>query len=183
MGGPMVRSRRFWISILVLVPAWINGFVWGFLVSPQQVRFQDLRNAQNVQHQEVDSIQALKELQPRLEAVVKEGSQLLTGLEDSHSAKASMAVATHEIQQMAARHHVQIDKMNVKRTEGNTSKASQFPLQMEVTGKFNRLAYWMNELESQKGFRIDSWVLTPGKGTGQEPHLSLEVVTLLGSNP
>ena len=175
----MVNSRRPWALILLLVPAGVNCLAWVFLVSPRQAKLHGLQKAQVVYHQQAESIQSLKEFQPRFESIVQEGSRFLADLEPPRSSKANMVSITQEIQQMAAHHHVQIAKMDVKRAEGSAPEASLLPLEIEAAGQFNRLAYWMNELEGRKGFRVDSWTLSPEKGASPGARLILEVTAFM----
>ena len=161
-----IRTYSIWIAFIA-IPLMVNGIVAATFVAPQKARLQDWRDAQK-----------LALLKPKLKELLVEShrvkiSQLETGvmLQDAQG-------AMQALQKSAGRNNVQIIETKLQ-GEGAPSGGS-IPFELEVTGKFNKLAHWMSDVESQNTFQINSWTLQTT--TSQSLRLSIKMAAFTGGN-
>ena len=92
------------------------------------------------------------------------------------------------LQKSAGRCHVQIlrTQMEGKGIRGAASKNgpvvsgfATLPLELQLSGRFSRLARWLSDIESQHGFQIDSWRLENSPSDAL-PTLSVKLTAFLG---
>ena len=161
------RSYGSWLAFLVL-PIILNGLVWRGFVVPQKSRLKAWQDAQ-----------AVTEVKPKLKALLAESYQLKLDWGKASFAKDYPSVM-QILQQSAGRHGVQIQETAMKGQEAQKDLGKQaLPLELRVTASFGKLARWMGDLESQYGFRIDSWSV--GKpSTGGLPELTLKMTVFTG---
>ena len=156
----IARARK-WLTFLV-VPLLVNGFLWRVLVVSQQTRVRDWRDAK-----------ALSEQKPKLKTLLTEGHQIrLEEANHGFSQKDSQG-AMQMIQQSAARYNVQVKETHLKGGETR----GEIPVELQLAGSFSKLSRWMSDVESQSGFRIDSWTLSKG---ADQCTLNLKATLFLG---
>ena len=159
-----LRTLGPWVVIIAL-PLVVNGLVAATFVAPQKARLQDWRDAQK-----------LSLLKPKLKELLVEShrvkiAQLETGvmLQDAQG-------AMQALQKSAGRNSVQIVETKLP-GQGGPSEGS-IPLELEVTGAFNKLAHWMSDVESQNTFQINSWTLRSTQN--QTLQLSIKMTAFTG---
>jgi len=132
-------------------------------VAPQQAKVKALCDCQT-----------LTAIKPKLKTLLAESHRVrIERATTGFAGKESQAVM-QAIQRSAGRHGVQITETKMNHQEAQ----STMPLELEVTGSFSKLAHWMSDVETQDGFRVDSWTLKKnGEAASQ---LSVKVTVLLG---
>jgi len=158
-----IRTYGYWL-IFLAVPLLVNGLVAATFVAPQKVKLQDWRDAKT-----------LAAIKPKLKTLLAESHQVRmeqleggTTLQDAQS-------AMQALQKSAGRNGVQITET---RLQGERTQSSgSIPLELEVTGAFNKLARWMSEVESQNTFQINSWTLST---QNQNLRLSIKMNAFVG---
>ena len=151
-----------WIAFIV-VPLLVNGMIAKVFVAPQQAKVKALRDAQ-----------ALATLKPKLKSLLAESHRVRVERSSTGFAGKESQAVMQAIQKSAGRHGVQITETKMNRQEAQGA----MPLELEVTGSFSKLAHWMSDVETEDGFRIDSWTLN--KTSESTPQLSVKVTVLLG---
>ncbi len=163
------KLARFYGSWLAFVaaPLIINGLVWKSYVVPQQATLHAWRDAQ-----------AVAESRPKLKTLLSESYQLRLNWGKASFTKDYPSVM-QVIQRSAGTHSVQVKETRMKgqQSQGDTEKQT-IPLELEVTGSFSKLARWMSDIESQYGFRVDSWTLE--KSSEASPQLSVRMTVFTG---
>ncbi|MBI4436650.1 MAG: type II secretion system protein M [Candidatus Omnitrophica bacterium] len=151
-----------WIAFIA-VPLLVNGIVWKTFVVPQRARVKTLHDAQT-----------LAAIKPKLKALLTESHKLRVARSNTGFAGKESQAVMQAIQKSAGRNGVQITetKMNRQETQG------AMPLELEVAGSFSKLAHWISDVETQDGFRIDSWTLR--KNSAASSQLTVKVTVLLG---
>ena len=167
-----MKDYKSWL-VLFCAPLLINGLVWRVLVVPQRAALQVWRDHQ-----------AVTELRPRLETLVAESQKMLTEGQRRSVFGKDPAFMTKTIQDLAGKHHVQIQKIHANDRGGGLARGplpglSAMPIEVEASGNFNKLARWMNDLESQIGFQMDSWTLTAGQGPDQPHRLAMKMTAFV----
>ena len=157
-----ISSSRFWTAVIA-VPILVNGLLGMFVVAPLEMRLRTLRSAQ-----------AAAEVRPRLESLLKESHKILSDSERTGFSEEGSLAVTSALPQLAGRHHVEIE-VRVKDREGLSSSPSTLPLEVEVTGPFNKLGRWLGDLERYSGFQINSWKMTPGKEPADPPRWTADI--------
>ena len=167
----LLRSSGSWIAVLA-IPVLANVLLWRALVMPQRSRLLTWQNEQR-----------LTELKPKLAALVSESEAMLTQMERGgvHD-DASEAMQT--IQRLAGRHRVQLKELSASGAQ-TTKKADAHGLtaaavQVQVSGRFSRLARWISDVEATSGLLIDSLTLAPGKNVGEPHQLTVQLSALVG---
>ena len=161
-------SSRFWVVVFG-APILVNGLLWMVLVTPLQMRLRTLRSAQ-----------AVAEIKPALEVLLKESHKILS---NSNSPRTGFGeegdfAVTSALEQLASRHHLQVE-VRTKGPQGSSAKGSTIPLEVVVTGHFNKLGRWISDLETQSNLQINSWTLIPGKEPNQPPQLTADITAFL----
>ena len=162
-----VTRRTISIGLVVIaVPLIANGLVAATFVAPQKAKLQAWRDAQT-----------LAAVKPKLKELLTEShrvkiEQLETGvmLQDAQG-------AMQALQKSAGRNSVQI--VETKLPGQGAQSEGTIPLELEVTGAFNKLARWMSEVESQHTFQINSWTLASAQQS-QTLRLSIKMVAFVG---
>ena len=162
-----IRRYGLWI-IFLAVPLIVNGIVWKGFVIPQQKRVNAWREAKTV-----------SEVKPKLKILLAESHQVRLDWGKASFTKDYPSVM-QLIQQLAGRHSVHVTETRMKGQEAQGAAGGQtIPLELEVSGSFSKLARWMSDIESQYGFRIESWSV--GKpSSGDLPELTLKLTVFAG---
>ena len=139
-----IQSFLPWVAFIV-IPLIANGIVWKAFVVPQKTKVDALHQAR-----------VLAELKPQLQLLLFESHQIRVDAAKNRSGRMDTPTLLQTLQRSAARHSVQIieTKMQGEKSGGN------IPLELDVTGGFNKLARWMSDIESEGTFGIESWSLT-----------------------
>ena len=152
----------------------VNGFVWQTVVLPQKTELGAWQGAKT-----------LAALKPRLKALLAESRQLRVEQAKSELTQKDPQAAMQAIQKSAGQYGVAIKETRMKGQatpkEAQTAQTA-IPLELEVTGSFNKLARWMNDMETEAGFQIDSWSLKPSSTSDRISELSVKLTTFLGES-
>lgn len=172
----LVQSYARW-ALVFTIPLIANVVLWHGLVAPQQSSLRAMQDAR--------TIVALK---PKLEALTAASRQL--------RAKAGQTKFTHDdpsavmqmVQRLAGKHQVRVKELRSKGQEqqgaGRTvSGYSTVPLDLQVTGRFQKLAHWLSAVESQPGLQVESWTLAPAQDASQGTQLTVTLTAFLRNSP
>ena len=171
----IARSAR-WLAFLA-IPLVINGAIWKVLVVPQQTQLREWQQTQ-----------ALAQLKPKLETALTQSHQLLGEWERMTFTAEDPTAVTQAIRKRAAQHDVQLVTINSKPSSPRKAKGlsdtpvpgfTAMPIDLAVTGRFNKLMEWIRDLEAQTGLRVDSWELTSEEKPGHPHQLTMTITALL----
>jgi type II secretory pathway component PulM len=168
--GTLVRTYGLWAAVLS-IPLIVNSLFWSWLVVPQ-------RGQVRVWH-DAKIVAALK---PKLDAVLTESEQILTDAERTGFASQDPAAVMEAIRRLAGAHRVDVKEIRMERQEGKASGVagySAMPVQLQVSGRFSKLAHWMSAVESQAGLQVEQWSIAPGKAPSEPLQLSVTLTALL----
>ena len=160
-----VRQALSW-ALMLSLPLAVNLAVWRGLWVPQQRHRQAIRQAL-----------VATEVQPTLESALAEGHRLLLAWKATAFTTSDPAAVMQTIQRLAGRNGVQI-----KTLEGGSQQmaaGATMPLELELTGRFNRLAHWLSDVERCAGLQIDTLALTPDPEPGQLHRLTVKLTANL----
>ena len=167
-----------WLALLA-IPLLVNGLLWHLLVRPEQATLQSLRDAHT-----------LTALRPKLEALLAESHQLVTEWQRTSFSAGDPSTPMQTIQRVAGLHRVKIEQITAmgqaaaQAPTGQTQSSpvpgyTTMPIELEVIGRFSKLAHWMSAIESQAGLQVDSWMITPGTGSNNAHRLHVALTALL----
>ena len=177
----LITEHRQWVALVV--PLLVNGAMWLAVVMPRHQALQ--------RHEGAQGLIALK---PRFVALLEESQRLL--MEGSGSANltgndasAAMQVIERlagrcrlEIAEMRAGERSQADAGRGRRGRGRTEPAaSTVPIDVSLSGRFQKLANWMSDVEGEGGLRIDSFTLTSAEQPDGDHQLTVKLSVLLGA--
>jgi hypothetical protein len=184
----LIRSYGLWVGLLA-IPLIVNSAIWMSSVVPQQAKLQEWRDTQ-----------ALTELMPKLNGLLRESYQLVMGRKHTNFTREDPSVVMQTVQRLAEAHRVQIKELQTKgqqakgrqkkgpmivkgetiaQAKGVLSGFSTMALNLEVTGHFNKLAHWISDIEAQSGLQVDSWTLTPGEAPNTPHQLTVTLTAFL----
>lgn len=123
---------------------------------------------------------ALETLKPALEAALKESGAILRQWRETRFASNDPSMPMQTLQQTAATYGLTIAKLNTG-TQASLS-ANSMPIDMEITGKYGRLAHWISDIEARFGFSIESLSLVPGQHP-RDPQLLQARLNALFTDP
>jgi len=158
----------------VAIPLAVNIAVWRVLVVPQQASLRAWRNTR-----------VLTELQPKLAALLSQAHQTLAEWQRTSFASNDPSAVMQAVRQLAGRHHVEVRELNVSGAAAPTAEHGALPvkgtvpIEFEATGRFNRLARWMSDVERQSGLQVDAWELTPATAADQSCRLTVKMTAFL----
>ena len=150
---------------LVAAPLVINLAVGMLLVAPAQRRVEAEQSGRT-----------LTELTPRLESLLRRSHQLLTSWDRTGRTGDDPAASTALLERLADQHRLQLTKLSGRqaRSEGTSASASMMPVEVEVAGRFGKLARWLSEVESQSGLQVEAWTVTAG-GPNEPARLAVKL--------
>ena len=153
-------------AALLAVPLALNLVIYVGAVRPLRARVTASRQAR-----------VLNELKPMLESALTESGQILTVWRRTGFSTSDASTVMQTLQQLATTHGVRIATLDsaAQITAGGTS----IPLELAVSGRFGRLAHWMEDLETRSGFRIESWTLTRGQDARDPEQLAIKLTAFL----
>lgn len=153
------------LALMLSLPLAVNLLVWRGVLVPQQRHRQALRQAL-----------AATEVKPALETALGEGHQLLAAWKATGFSASDPAAVMQTIQRLAGRHGLQIKELH----GGSQHAAGEtMPLELEVAGRFSKLAHWLSDVEQCAGLHIDTWTLTPGPEPGAPHRLTIKLTANL----
>ena len=166
-------TKRFaFAAFLIVAPLLLNIFLWKAFVKPAQEKVRTLQD-----------MVSLIRMKPNLELLVQESDHLLASWQEHP------LMVVKEIQKQAGNFHVQIKEINTADREtahdakGNLSKDalsfSSVPVSLETAGSYNKLASWLNAIETKSGLQIDQWTLLPPSAQGGVSRLSVKMKVIL----
>lgn len=165
-------------ALLLVVTLLIDWAIWKIAVLPQQEKLKAWRE-----------MEIFTELKPKLEALIVESNQLREDSKQSLFDKDDPSQAMQVIQSLALKHRIEVGQINLKGKDSVSENAKRierdFPgfsavsMDLNATGGFDRLARWMNDMESQDGFQIDAWTMKSDKDSSKPPQLNMGVTVLL----
>ena len=168
--------QRWWLqpssrwAVLLAVPLLLNLLLYAGLVRPLHAQISASRQAR-----------LLSTLKPVLESTVEKSARMLTAWRLTSFSPTDPSAVMQTVQQLANTHGVQIAALNSEtRTEAG---ATTMPLDLQVSGRFSRLAHWMGDLETRLGFRIESWALSSGHGPHEPQQLAVKLTAFLRGAP
>lgn len=157
--------------VLLALPLVLNLVIWRGLVVSQQRKLEAWRGEQR-----------LSELQPKLTALLTESREMLNELEQTRLPRNDSSEVMQVLQRLAERHRVQIKELSAEgqHSEPSGPGASTVPLDLQVSGRFNKLAHWISDVEAQADLQIDSWALEPAKDLDAPHQLTVHLTAYLG---
>ena len=158
---PALRGVLSWAFVLSL-PLAANLAAWHGVLAPQQRHRQAIQQAL-----------AATEVQPTLESALTEGHQILAEWKAAGFSTSDPAAVMQAIQRLAGRHGLQIKELHGGSQQ--TGAGTTMPLELEVTGRFGKLAHWLSDVESCAGLQVDTWTLTPDSEPGQPHRLTVKL--------
>jgi type II secretory pathway component PulM len=155
------------LLVLTLVaPLAINAVVWSAVLTPLQANLQRLRN-----------LEAATEMRPQLEKMIRESDGILQTWSTTSFGRDDVAAVSPAIRRSAARQHLTLT--DIKESSGGMFTGPNVrSLEVQASGRFNKLARWMSDLEKGAGFVVDSCSMK-GDGTGNCT-MTLRVTAFLG---
>lgn len=156
------RSYGTWALVLA-VPLLVNGAIWATLVIPQHRQEQSWR-----------SRRMMTELKPKLDTLLDTSSRLVTAAKQSWGDSKDPSAAIQLVQQLADRQHVQLSTLKAERAGAVGAAAA---LDVEASGRFNKLARWLSDVEAQPALLIESWHITPGGQAGEPARATVALAT------
>lgn len=174
----LIGTSGRWLAI-ILIPLAVNVIIWRALVVPQQANLQAWRNTR-----------ALTELQPTLAALLAQTHHTLAEWQRTSFASDDPSAVMQTLRQLAGRHHVDVRQLNVSAVTAETADpktplaeaspaGGSVPADVQATGRFNQLARWMSDVETQSGLQVESWQLVPGKAPEQSCQLTVKMTAFL----
>ena len=168
----LVRSYRIWVALLA-VPLLVNGMLWACVVAPQRAKLRAWRETQ------VDAT-----LKPKFEALLAQSGQLVRDWSLGTVTREDPSAVMQTVQRLADLHRVVVTEMKM---EGHSAKVAEhavaglsaMPVQLEVTGRFGKLARWISDVESHPGLEVDAWTITPGAKPDDPHHLMITMNAFL----
>lgn len=133
--------------VLLTLPLTVNLAVYFGIVQPMQARVTTLHQAQT-----------LNKLKPALESTLTESDRILAVLRSTGFSTNDPSAVMQRLQELANTHRVHITTLNSGAQMATGASSTSFELQ--VSGRFGRLARWMGDLETQSGCRIEEWDLS-----------------------
>ena len=156
-----LRRVLSWALVLSL-PLAVNLAVWRGLLVPQQRHRHTIRQAL-----------VATEVQPTLESALTGGHRILAAWKATGFSASDPAAVMQEIQRLAGRHGLRIKELHGGPEQ--MGAGTTMPLELEVTGRFSKLAHWLSDVESRAGLQIDTWMLTPGSEPGGQHRLTIKL--------
>ena len=154
--------RALPLALMLSLPLAVNLAVWRGVLVPQQRHRQAIRQAL-----------AATEVQPVLESALVEGHQLLAAWKTTGFSASDPAAVMQEIQRLAGRHGLRIKELHGGLQQ--IGVGTTMPLELEVTGRFSKLAHWLSDVESCAGLQVDTWTLAPGSEPGGQHRLTIKL--------
>ena len=154
-------------AALLAVPLALNLVIYAGAVRPLQASVTTSRQARR-----------LNTLRPALESAVTESSHILALWRRTGFSASDPSAVMETLRQLATTHGVHIATLDsgAQTTAGGTS----MPLELEVSGRFGRLAHWLGDLETRSGFRIESWAFARNGQEARDPErLTIKLTALL----
>jgi len=169
------ESRKYWVGCIVLVvmPLFLNVFVWKTLVTPSRVRLEAAYGAKIV-----------TELRPGLEKLLRESDQTIAQGMESRFTQEDPSRPLQLLQKLATQHHVQFKEISSRgeqitgtkeKQEGKALGTSGMLLELEVLGSFGRLVRWIRDVEKCLGLTVDSWKMTPATDPTWPHNLNIQI--------
>jgi hypothetical protein len=164
------------VAAIIALSLFFNMLFNKFFVAPVQQN----QNA----HQDVSN---LIELKPRLEGLLSESETMMNNwMASSWKIKEPMH-AIEQLQQLARKHDIKIKETRLisntkelnKGMERKSGESFEVPISLEVSGNFNKLGRWLNELENQPLVRIEKSKFQASTGAAAETQMSLEIQVLV----
>ena len=162
----LAQQSGRWVVFLAL-PLLVNGILWTAVVMPQRNRLRAWHDAH-----------AIVTLRPQLATLLTDGQQAIQQWPQTDFGADDPSAPMQRIQRLAGAHHVKVSEL--QSGQAAPSQHATRPLELEVTGSFGKLAHWLSAVESQAGFRIERWTLSPGTEPGAPNHLTVKITALLG---
>ena len=163
--GPL-RSLGRRIAVLAL-PLALNLVIYAGVVRPLQARVTTSHQARQ-----------LNTLRPALESAVAESSHILALWRRTGFSTSDPSAVMQTLRQLAATHGVRIATLDSGAQ--TTADGTSMPLELEVSGRFGRLAHWMGDLETRPAFRIESWTFARGTQEARDAEqLTIKLTALL----
>lgn len=167
----LLKSGGLWIGLLA-IPLAANLMIWKLVLVPQQRKLSTWRNEEQ-----------LNRLKPKLAELLNESQQVLSDAQRARLDSDDPSAAMQVVQRLAERHRVQIKQLSAEgqgKAEREADGFSTVPINLQVTGRFSKLAHWISEVETQPGLHIDSWHLVPGKEADAPHELTVHLTAFLG---
>jgi len=166
------------VAAVVLAPLCVNGLISAAVVSPQQAA---LRNWQDTK--------VLADLKPRFESLLTESHHLLMDWDRTGFTKDDPAAITQAIDRLAGAHHVELVNISTK-TQGvagavkekaprQMAGMSTMVIEVQLAGRFSKLAHWISDAETYAGLQIDSWTFASGGKPGEPHRLTVQMTAFL----
>ena len=170
MTGETLRRRTFRSfgpgAALLVFPLALNLAIYRGVVRPLQAGIAASRQAQ-----------LLHQLKPSLESSLTEGARILTEWRRTSFSVSDPSAVMQTLQQLASTHGVRITTL---KSETRTASSGTYALlELQVSGRFGRLAHWVGDLERRSGFRIESWTLSQGQGPQDPEQLTIKLTAPL----
>ena len=144
-----VRVYGPWVAFLA-APLLVNALVFRVALLPERSKVFAWKEARS-----------LSEVKPEFQALLTESRQIRVALGKSALGRRDNQTVMQTIQQSAKRNGIQVSETKM---QGQAAQENgTVPVELDASGTFAKLARWMSELESEEGFRLDSWMLREGK--------------------
>lgn len=162
-----LQSVGRWTALLVL-PLAVNLLVYAWVVKPLRL---------SVAHAQTAS--ELADTKPALEASLASGHEIVAAARRTGFSSANPSAVVQALQQLASANNVRVVKLDSnKQVAGN---APTLPVELVLTGRYGRLAHWLEAVESRPGLLIDSWSLSAGNDAQSSEQLTVKLTALLRS--
>ncbi len=160
-----LRSIVLWTALLA-APLAINLALYAGAVKPLQLSVAHAQTARE-----------LTSMKPALEASLAGGHEILTAWRRSGFSSANPAAVMQALQQLATTHGVHVVKLDSGTLAAGS--APTLPVELVLTGRYGRLAHWLEAVESRPSFRIASWSLAAGEDAQSPEQLTVKLTALL----
>jgi hypothetical protein len=143
--------------------------LWATLVMPGQGALKAQQDARR-----------LAEVAPKLSTAIERSRAVIGEWQRMEFSADDPAEVMQTVQRLADQHRVRVSELTSGGSAAFTERAvagfSAMPLQLQVSGAFSKLARWVSAIESQAGFQIDSWSLSPDTDA---PQLTISLTAFL----
>ena len=160
----ILRQAPRWVFVWS-VPLAVNLAIWRGVLVPQQRHRQAIQQAL-----------ATTEIKPSLEAALTEGRALLGAWQATEFTASDPSAVMQTIERLAGRHGLHIKELH---SGSQQAAGATMPLELEVTGRFSKLAHWLSDVERSAGLQIDTWALTPSTEPGEPHRLTIKLTATL----
>ena len=156
---------------LLLIPLIALVAVWAVVARPQQRKLRDWK----------DEL-VLTQLKPVLETLVTDSQEVVATWEQQTFRVDDPSAVTQAVQRLADTYRVQLKAVNSTGQPAESSSVEGFaamPLELEASGRFNKLSQWMSAMEATPGLLIDTFTITPSQGDAQSHQLKISLTAYL----